>query len=158
MTMFIKLENELAVGYPLVQENMEYLFPDFNFNQIVTPAMVQSLGYGIYEFSQQPSVERYKKIVEGTPQLNPYNGIWFQNWEVVDKTPEECLAEDKEQEESIRRLRDGRLYMTDWSQLPDSPLSEEKKLEYKNYRQALRDVSLQEGFPWNVQWPVDPSE
>ena len=48
--------------------------------------------------------------------------------------------------------------MTDWSQLPDSPLSEEKKLEYKNYRQALRDVSLQEGFPWNVQWPLDPSE
>ena len=49
MTMFIKLENELAVGYPLVQENMEYLFPDFNFNQIITPALVQSLGYGIYE-------------------------------------------------------------------------------------------------------------
>ena len=42
---------------------------------------------------------------------------------------------------SIRQIRNEKLAESDWTQLPDSPLSEEKKLEWKNYRQMLRDIT-----------------
>jgi len=155
--MFIKLENGEPVGNPLIQENMQYLFPNFNFNQVVTPSMIEPMGYGIYEFSQQPTLERYKKLSEGTPIKNLNNGIYYQNWQIVDKTAEECALEDQQQEESVRRQRNGRLFMTDWTQVADSPLSSEKKLEYQTYRTVLRNVPSQEGFPWSVIWPVEPT-
>jgi hypothetical protein len=43
----------------------------------------------------------------------------------------------------------------DWTQLPDSPLTEEKKLEWKVYRQDLRDITNQED-PHNIIWPTKP--
>ena len=43
---------------------------------------------------------------------------------------------------------------SDWSQLPDVP--EATKLAWQPYRQALRDVTLQEGYPFNVVWPQPP--
>lgn len=48
------------------------------------------------------------------------------------------------------------LDLSDWSQLPDNNLSVEKKAEWVVYRQALRDVPDQEGFPSNINWPVRP--
>lgn len=55
------------------------------------------------------------------------------------------------------KSRDQRLADTDWTQANDSPLSEEKKAEWATYRQALRDLPAQEGFP-NVAFPTPPQE
>lgn len=55
--------------------------------------------------------------------------------------------------EQIRRKRNILLAQTDWTQLDDSPLSEEKKEAYRVYRQTLRDITAQEGFPSSVQFP-----
>lgn len=43
---------------------------------------------------------------------------------------------------------------TDWSQTVDTP--QPIKDKYAAYRQALRDVPQQPGFPNNIQWPVKP--
>ena len=43
-------------------------------------------------------------------------------------------------EDLFRFERNRRLEMTDWTVLPDSPLSDSKIAEYKTYRQALRDL------------------
>lgn len=43
---------------------------------------------------------------------------------------------------------------TDWSQAVDTPQTVKNK--YAAYRQALRDVPQQAGFPDNIQWPVKP--
>ena len=51
----------------------------------------------------------------------------------------------------VRRLRNSRLTATDWTQLPDSPLSSEKKAEWSVYRQALRDITTQEN-PREIVW------
>tara|TARA_B100001063_G_C16603102_1_gene471824 strand:+ start:81 stop:338 length:258 start_codon:yes stop_codon:yes gene_type:complete len=40
----------------------------------------------------------------------------------------------------IREKRNLRLIETDWTQMPDSPLSETKKIEFATYRQQLRDL------------------
>jgi|LakMenEpi03Aug12_release.lakeMendotaPanAssembly.Ray.scaffolds.fasta_scaffold1960121_2 hypothetical protein len=46
------------------------------------------------------------------------------------------------------------LYETDWTQLPDVPLA--NKAAWATYRQALRDVPTQSGYPVNVVWPTPP--
>lgn len=53
----------------------------------------------------------------------------------------------------LRMKRDGKLQSTDWTQLPDAPISEQLKEAYKVYRQALRDLPEQE----NPVWPEEPS-
>lgn len=59
-------------------------------------------------------------------------------------------------EEQIRQQRNMLLVRSDWTQLPDAPLTTEKKTEWETYRQALRDVTSQSGFPATVDWPVAP--
>jgi hypothetical protein len=54
----------------------------------------------------------------------------------------------------IRAERDALLAATDWTQLPDVP--EAIREAYAVYRQALRDVPQQAGFPDDVEWPVKP--
>lgn len=54
----------------------------------------------------------------------------------------------------IRFERNSKLTATDWTQVSDAPTSIKNK--WIAYRQALRDVPQQAGFPTNVQWPVEP--
>ncbi len=61
-----------------------------------------------------------------------------------------------EEAENAYRLRNMILANTDWTQMPDSPLTTEQKAAWATYRQALRDVTAQEGFPNSIQWPVSP--
>lgn len=56
----------------------------------------------------------------------------------------------------IREKRDRLLKESDWTQGTDTPLCEETRAEWKGYRQELRDVPQQEGFPYTVVWPVAP--
>ena len=54
----------------------------------------------------------------------------------------------------VREKRAILLDNSDWTQLPDVPLSDEKKAEWVTYRQDLRDITTQpEG---SVSWPVEP--
>ena len=53
----------------------------------------------------------------------------------------------------VRAKRDRLIAATDWTQLPDVPLA--TKEMWANYRQALRDVTLQ-ADPFNIVWPVAP--
>lgn len=48
------------------------------------------------------------------------------------------------------------LAMSDWSQLPDVPMDEEVRAAWVSYRQALRDITTQPGFPDAITWPVKP--
>lgn len=57
--------------------------------------------------------------------------------------------------EQIRRERDERLAATDWTQLPDVPA--ETKGKWAPYRQALRDITDQDGFPGSVDFPEVPA-
>ena len=58
--------------------------------------------------------------------------------------------------ENLKTTRNTLLTDSDWTQLDDSPLSEEKKTEWKNYRQALRDLTSLDDLT-SIVWPVQPS-
>jgi hypothetical protein len=51
--------------------------------------------------------------------------------------------------------RDKLLLMSDWTQLPDSPLNQEVKSAWASYRQTLRDLPEQPNFP-NIAFPKEP--
>jgi hypothetical protein len=65
------------------------------------------------------------------------------------KTGEEYASEAREKRNAL-------LAETDYLMLPDYPLPEEKFQAFAAYRQALRDVPLQSGFPRQIDWPVKP--
>lgn len=53
----------------------------------------------------------------------------------------------------VRAYRNALLKESDWTQLSDNALSETQKEKWAQYRQSLRDISLQGNFP-DVEWPV----
>ena len=53
----------------------------------------------------------------------------------------------------IRTERDIKLTESDWTQVADAPVD---KAAWATYRQALRDIPSQAGFPNEVTWPVEP--
>ena len=64
----------------------------------------------------------------------------------------------KSEERRVRKMRNGLLAESDWTQLPDSPLTLSEKLEWKVYRQALRDL-LNDITDWtSVVWPTPPTK
>lgn len=86
---------------------------------------------------------------------------WIEEIEAVDglrrfqivKAPEPTDADITER---VRAKRDRRLAETDWYMMPDYPADPETLEVVKNYRKALRDITLQSGFPRDVEWPVMP--
>jgi len=53
--------------------------------------------------------------------------------------------------------RNGLLFASDWTQIPGNPLTSAVQAQWATYRQALRDVPAQPGFPNNINWPVAPT-
>ena len=64
---------------------------------------------------------------------------------------------DAEKLAKFKFERNGRLAISDWTQLPDSPLSSTKKTERATYRQALRDLPASTSDPETPTWPTEPS-
>ena len=80
---------------------------------------------------------------------------------IVQDNLEVWLAYAKAQEAeqlaaNARTQRDKLLSDTDWTQTDDAPLSSEDKESVRKYRQALRDITAQSGFPQEVKWPQKP--
>lgn len=63
------------------------------------------------------------------------------------------LPDANAEAERVRVERNAKLTACDWTQVADAPVD---KVAWSAYRQALRDVPTQAGFPWNVTWPVEP--
>lgn len=58
--------------------------------------------------------------------------------------------------EQIKFKRNGLLAESDWTQIPNNPLTETKQQAWAVYRQQLRDIPQQLGYPSNVVWPQQP--
>jgi hypothetical protein len=74
-------------------------------------------------------------------------------WDGVNLTPPPIQKTTDELQLEARAQRDGLLSASDWTQVDDAPVD---KLAWATYRQALRDIPLQAGFPAIIDWPVKP--
>ena len=102
--------------------------------QVLTDNPVNPLGFDIVEYPIELE--------------QPFKMVYVDSNFVFADTAEE------EMQNEVRILRNAKIAETDWSQLDDIP--EATKLLYKTYRQALRDITTQSGFPFNVVWPDKP--
>lgn len=153
--MLIRLENGQPVGHPVLKETFRALHPEMLFPPVLTPEIVEPLGFGLYEFTPAPALDDpYDKLVEAPPARDPA-GIWRQLWQFVPMTDAERATADVQQAETARHARDLKLRETDFSQLADAPTWVDQTA-WAAYRQALRDLPTQPGFPWQITWPEPP--
>lgn len=80
-----------------------------------------------------------------TVEVDTYGSIQFSTEPTIDD-----LAN------MARSTRNQLLLMSDFTQLPDAPNNIDK-IAWQNYRQQLREITDQEGFPVNIVWPMPPS-
>jgi len=79
-----------------------------------------------------------------------------QDYQVLD-IEQKCFVIDRvEMAQDIRSDRRRLLEASDWTQVTDVQMTTEKRQAWKDYRQALRDITDQDGFPENVIWPNQP--
>ena len=65
---------------------------------------------------------------------------------------------DEQLSTEARTKRNQFLADSDWTQLPDArnAMGGDKAAEWDTYRQALRDITAQAGFPSEIEWPTKP--
>lgn len=79
-----------------------------------------------------------------------------QRWDGAGLVPCDPPAPPPPTAEEVLLRRNELLRGCDWTQLADAPLTEQERQAWWDYRQALRDVPEQPGFPANVTWPEPP--
>ena len=114
----------------------------------------QASGGTVYQYSQRDGVEQ----IDGKWYTKHILGPVFTDGETTAAEQEAAYkaSKDAEQAKSVRTSRDDKLKECDWTQLDDTPLSNTVKATWAIYRQALRDVTTQAGFPWTITWPDAP--
>ena len=136
--------------------------------ETTTPEILASLGASVVlEGPQATPTNHYQySMRDGVEQID---GVWYTKYVLgpvfVDTTVEGVTTtaqehqtayqaqKDAEQAKSVRTQRDEKLKATDWTQVSDAPVD---KTVWATYRQALRDLTKETGFPWDMTWPTEP--
>lgn len=148
---YARLENDQPVEYPIYEGDLKARvgYIDNLDTQFEVPE-----GYVIVYDKPRPDVVLgYDEVLRDMTPDNQ-DGKWVRNWTVVKMTEEELNFKNKATSEEARKKRNILLVETDWTQLRDSPVD---PLLWVDYRQALRDITKQETFPWEIEWPQKPN-
>jgi hypothetical protein len=105
--------------------------------------------HGIFKVSVFKPHTATEKLVTCEPYTD---GLFAYTVRVENKTSEEISAETASKAAQVRAQRDRLLSDSDWTQVADAPVDKEA---WATYRQALRDLPNQAGFP-NVEFPKNP--
>lgn len=94
-------------------------------------------------------------VIKVTPQqwANQSSLKWVRNGKLTDIAPADEMTEVEKLADAARVKRNHLLKFSDWTQVPDAPVNRQ---DWATYRQALRDITLQDGFPENINWPTEP--
>jgi len=121
----------------------------------------QATGGTVYQFSMRQGVEQ----IDGKWYTKYVLGPIFTDCAATEDAPAKTAAEqeaeykamkDAEQAKSVRTQRDAKLAESDWRVTKALESNLPQDFEWAAYRQALRDITSQPGFPWTIDWPVNP--
>ena len=137
-------------GELVSEQQFRAMFPSTGFPAQLTEQVINDFGGEVVLEGPQAQPTRYQIAYrDGVEQIE---GKWFTKYSVADMDQEARDALDLQQAKNIREQRNQKLSETDWRFRTDMNPSQ----EWKDYCQALRDVTLQEGFPWDINWPKQP--
>lgn len=145
--MYFKLVDDQTQSYSIEQlraDNPQVSFPEH-------PSEALLKEYSVYPFTvkDQPSYDPMTQhTVEGSI-VQDVDGSWGLSWS-VESLPNDTASNN------IRKRRDFLLSESDWVVVKASEYAKPISSSWLTYRQALRDVTLQEGFPYSVIWPNKP--
>lgn len=134
------------------QGEVRSMYPNTSFPSQWTPALVEELGLDPVFESPTPTTTRYQVTFKDGVEQDA-QGRWLWKWSISEMDDETKAAKDAEAAKAVRATRDGKLAECDWTQLSDSQVD---KAVWATYRQALRDVPAQAGFPHDITWPEKP--
>lgn len=143
--MFIRLTNGTPETYTIGQlrrDNPQTSFP----KDIPTETLA---SFNVYPVKRTPAPQIDSKTHLHSQDVQSVDGGWVQIWQTVELPLDQA-------EENIRSRRDGLLQETDWIVSKSYEAGEPVPDAWVSYRQALRDITAQEGFPYSVTWPTKP--
>jgi hypothetical protein len=150
--MYVLAPNQTAEIFPYSIGDLRRDNPNTSFPRNPSDAVLAD--WNMFPVVEQSPPE-YNPANQNLNQLNPTftAGEWLQTWQVTAASAEEIAERLQDKEAEVRQQRNELLSACDWTQLPDSPADHEA---WATYRQELRDVTAQVGFPWDVNWPQTP--
>jgi hypothetical protein len=152
MSNFVRIENNQIKKYPYTYFDLISEYPGSQAHLPLSLIKQIELGVFVVVGTEKPEAD-----LEDYVEVNPVNelGVWRQSWQKVDLTPIQVAERIERQWERVRSRRNEMLQETDQTQLPDRPIDEDLRLAYADYRQSLRDITLQPD-PFNIEWPERP--
>lgn len=144
--MYVKLDNNnQPERFPYALSSLRGDYPGISFPAEIPDDLLAV--YRVYPVTPAafPAFDRNThRLIQGVSLVN---GVWTQSWTTVQLAEQEAAV-------NVRADRDRFLSRSDWTQLSDAPGD---TAAWATYRQALRDITAQEGFPFTVTWPTEPS-
>ena len=135
-------------GEVVSEQGFRALNSNTSMPQQLTEATINELGGDVVFEGPQAQPTRYQ--VGFSDGVEEIQGKWYTKYSVADMDAEGIAAKDAEQATAVRTDRNKRLADSDWTQLADAPVT---GTAWATYRQALRDITAQAGFPWEITWP-----
>jgi hypothetical protein len=133
--------------------NLREEYSRTSFPEKITQACLPA-GLVIVEMNSPTTNPGPRQVIERNEEPVLEDGRWCLSYRLRDMTEAEITETAAARSFSIRNRRNTLLTESDWSQLADAPVD---KAAWADYRQDLRNVTSQEGFPFNVQWPTMPT-
>lgn len=150
--MFVKITNGQVNQYPYTIGDLRKDNPSVSFPRNIDDETMQRYGlFRVVETAAPEYNSRTHRLVTQQPVL--VNGQWTVNRIAVAKDQAQIDNENAQKENGVREQRNRLLAESDWTQVSDAPVD---KTAWATYRQGLRDITAQAGFPWEVTWPTKP--
>ena len=144
--MYAKIIDDQPVKFPYTLVDLRKDNPSTSFPESMASIELASYNVVPVQPTEPPKINHFTQTLSGET-ITFIDGKWRQQWVVTDMPIEQASS-------NVRDVRDGRLKQSDWTQLSDVPFD---STPWATYRQALRDITLQPGFPHNVTWPKEPT-
>lgn len=145
--MFALVQDGVVVRYPYTVTDLRLSNQNVSFAANLDDNDLASFGMVRVSMVDRPAVADNQIAEEGQPVF--IDGNWVQTWSVRDLSE----AEVQQRMDAVRNERNSLLAASDWTQLADATVD---KAAWAAYRQALRDIPQQVGFPYNVTYPATP--
>lgn len=147
---YAKVNNGQVEAYPLTLTDIRLQMPNVSLSINVTKEELEQFGYVQVVPATEPAFDYTKNL---TRTAVASGDEFIEVWQQTEASQDEIAQRIANKADEIRSKRDLLLSQSDWTQLAD--VSENKEA-WSVYRQSLRDIPLQQGFPYNVIWPITP--
>ena len=150
--MYVLVNNGEVKKYQYSAGELRKDNPNTSFPRKFSDELLAKWGVFPVILTNQPEYDQLThSIHEGQPEF--IDDLWYQTWVINSISQEEIDIRKENQSKVVRQERDQKLQDSDGIVALSYEKSEQIPIEWSSYRQNLRYIPQQDGFPWNIQWP-----